>query len=258
VIVMNGTRRFYDELAGDYHLIYADWDASILRQAVALDALIASHLGPGPRRILDCACGIGTQSIGLAGRGHIVTGTDLSPVALTRATTESTRRGARIPFAAADLRALPFPDATFDVVVCADNALPHLLTPPDMLAGLTSIRRVLAPGGLLVASTRPYDTLRESRPHYSPPWLSQTPEGRAISFQLWHWHPDGERYDLEHFTLTPDGPSWHVAVRTATYWAITQPEFTQLLTTAEFTKIEWRPPETSGFFQPIVTATRAH
>jgi SAM-dependent methyltransferase len=250
------TRRFYDELADDYHLIYADWDASIARQAAVLDSLIVTQLGQGSHMILDAACGIGTQSIGLTGKGHRVIGTDLSPGALVRASTEATARDAEFPKAAADLRALPFPDASFEVVVCADNAIPHLLTPQDMHAGLTSLRRVLRPGGLLILTTRPYDELRAERPGYSPPWRSPTEQGRAVSFQLWDWHDDGARYDLEHFTLIPDGQSWRVGVRRATYWAITNAELAELVAGAGFAEVTWHAPEDSGFFQPLLTAVR--
>lgn len=247
------TKRFYDELASEYHLVYADWAASIERQADALEALI----GPARRRILDCACGIGTQAIGLAARGHTVVGTDLSPVALARAASEANRRGVALPLAAADWRGLPFPNGTFDVVVAADNALPHLLTPRDMIAGLTGMRRVLADGGLLIASTRPYDEIRADRPGYSPPWRSQTTAGRSIAFQLWDWHDDGERYDLEHFTLVPQGDSWTVSVRGATYWAITRAQLTALIEQSGFTDVRWHEPADSGFFQPVVTAVGA-
>ena len=58
---------FYDGLAPIYHLIYPDWEASIQRQAGALDSLIREHWGEGKLRILDVACGIGTQALGLAG-----------------------------------------------------------------------------------------------------------------------------------------------------------------------------------------------
>jgi SAM-dependent methyltransferase len=253
---MTTTRKFYDELADDYHLIFADWDASIARQAAALDSLIVTQLGQGSHMILDCACGIGTQAIGLTGTGHRVIGTDLSPLALVRATTEATARDADFPKAAADLRALPFPDGAFEVVVCADNAIPHLLTPRDMHTGLTSMGRVLRPGGLLILTTRPYDELRAERPSYSPPWRSPTEHGRAISFQLWDWHDDGARYDLEHFTLVPDGQSWRVGVRRATYWAITHAELADLVAGAGFADVTWHTPETSGFFQPLLTAVR--
>jgi glycine/sarcosine N-methyltransferase len=114
--------RFYDDLADDYYLIYPDWDASMVRQAAVLDDLI----GQGRAEVLDCACGIGTQAVGLALRGHQVTGTDLSPRAVARAAREADQRNAPLRTAVADMRHLPFPDARFEVVVCADNALPHL------------------------------------------------------------------------------------------------------------------------------------
>jgi methylase of polypeptide subunit release factors len=81
--------RFYDELAADYHLVYADWDASIVRQGESLDRLIYARRAS----VLDCACGIGTQAIGLALRGHRVTGSDISPAAVGRVTREAERRG---------------------------------------------------------------------------------------------------------------------------------------------------------------------
>ena len=79
------TSAFYDELSGFYHLIFADWQASIERQARALDSIIRSEGGPEPHTILDCSCGIGTQSIGLAARGYEVAASDLSPAAVERA-----------------------------------------------------------------------------------------------------------------------------------------------------------------------------
>src|SRR3954462_5268731 len=75
----DSVRAFYDELAESYDLIYADWQGSMRRQAAALDRLIQEQHGPGPHAILDCACGIGTQAIGLALLGHTVHATDLSP-----------------------------------------------------------------------------------------------------------------------------------------------------------------------------------
>ncbi|WP_406086304.1 hypothetical protein [Streptomyces virginiae] len=44
-------------------------------------------------------------------------------------------------------------------MVCADNALPHLLTARDVTAGLAETRRVRRPGGLPPLSTRPYGEL---------------------------------------------------------------------------------------------------
>ncbi|MFE7267275.1 class I SAM-dependent methyltransferase [Streptomyces sp. NPDC057592] len=243
---------FYDELADDYHLIYSDWDASVRRQGGALDALI----GQDRAAVLDCSCGIGTQAIGLALHGHRVTGTDLSPRAAARAAREAARRSLSLRTAVADMRRLPIPDGRFDTVVCADNSLPHLLTEQDVHAALTEMRRVLRPAGLLLVSTRPYDDLLRDRPASTPPQVHRTADGeeRTVTFQLWHWHDDGEHYDLEHFQLLPAGGEWRVQVRRTTYWALGQDRLAGLAAEAGFVDPEWRMPQETGFFQPLLVA----
>ena len=83
---MDETRSFYDQLASDYHLIYADWDASVRGQGEFLTSLVSEDA-----RVLDIACGMGTQSIGLALAGHDVVGRDLSPAFVERAVSEARR-----------------------------------------------------------------------------------------------------------------------------------------------------------------------
>lgn len=247
--------RFYNLLADDYHLIYADWEASMARQGEALDAVIRSELGVERASILDCSCGIGTQTIALGRCGHRVTGTDISVAAVARAVIEAERRDVPLVAAAADMRQLPFADKQFDVVVSADNSLPHLLEAQDVRTALSEMRRVLRHRGLLMVSTRPYEELLEARPTSTPPQLSTAPDGgRTITFQPWNWHDDGEHYDLEHFQLVPDGPTWSVRVRRATYWALTQRQLADFAMEAGFTDPEWKTSKDTGFFQPVLTA----
>ncbi|MEU6757729.1 class I SAM-dependent methyltransferase [Streptomyces sp. NPDC046685] len=252
---------FYDELADDYHLIYSDWDASIRRQGDALDALI----GRDRAEVLDCSCGIGTQAIGLALHGHRVTGTDISPRAAARAAREAAGRGLSLRTAAADMRHLPFTEGRFDTVVCADNSLPHLLTEQDVLAALAEMRRVLRPAGRLLVSTRPYEDLLRERPASTPPQVHRAADpadpadradagDRTVTFQLWHWHDDGEHYDLEHFQLLPADGEWRVQVRRTTYWALGQDRLAGLAAEAGFADPEWRMPHETGFFQPLLVA----
>jgi len=86
---------FYDGMAGQYHEMFADWRADVRAQALALERLLSVDGPPGPWRILDCACGIGTQAIGFALRGHSVHATDLSPGPLERARRERLIEAAR-------------------------------------------------------------------------------------------------------------------------------------------------------------------
>ncbi|MCC9310911.1 class I SAM-dependent methyltransferase [Kitasatospora sp. RB6PN24] len=251
-------RDFYDELAHDYHLMFRDWDASMAYQAEILDGLVSLCLGAGPHTVLDCSCGIGTQAIGLTLAGHKVVGSDLSPVAAARATAEASARGSRLPAAAADMRQLPFRPGSFDVVLCADNSLPHLLSRQDLRAALLGMRRVLRDGGLLMITVRGYDEARQTKPTATPPQVSDTRDGQVITFQLWHWHEDGERYDLEHFQLTPAESTWKVRVRRSTYWALTRSQLTEFVAEAGFTNVTWHSPDSSGYYQPVLTAQRPH
>ena len=250
----SSVRDFYDSLAADYHRIFPDWDASMARQAAALDTLVRGELGTGPRKLLDCACGIGTQAIGLARAGHGVVGSDVSPAAATRAAAEAAARGVVLPAVAADMRQLPFRVGEFDAVVCADNSLAHLLTPQDVGAALRDMRRVLRSDGLLLLTLRDYDELRRTRPAAAPPQVSHGADGRSITFQLWHWHDDGERYDQEYFQLVPEGEGWEVRVRRTTSWALTRTQVTGAVAAAGFADITWHAPETSGFYQPVLAA----
>ncbi|POX45437.1 bifunctional 2-polyprenyl-6-hydroxyphenol methylase/3-demethylubiquinol 3-O-methyltransferase UbiG [Streptomyces sp. Ru72] len=252
----SSVRDFYDHLAPDYHLIFADWDTSMAHQAEVLGGLLRQHLGAGPHRVLDCSCGIGTQAIGLALAGHRVVGSDLSPVAAARAAAEASVRGAALAAAAADMRLPPFRASVFDVVVCADNSLPHLLTAQDVGAALRGLRRVLRDDGLLVITVRDYEEARRDRPTATPPRVTRTSDGQVITFQLWHWHEDGERYGLEHFQLVPEGDTWDVRVRRTTYWALTRAQLAELAAEAGFTGITWHAPDLSGYYQPVLTARR--
>jgi glycine/sarcosine N-methyltransferase len=251
----DSVRAFYDELAGDYHLLFADWPASMRRQAAALDRLIGDALGEGPHTILDCACGIGTQAIGLALLGHQVHATDLSPLAVARAKQEAEAVGARLTFGVADLRALArHVSGEFDVVLACDNALPHLLTDDDLDLATANMASKLRSGGLLLAGTRDYDRLLRERPRSEGPRVFDDPAGRRIAFQVWDWAEDGQGYELHQFIVRQDGERWHTRHVATAYRALLRAELEAALRSAGLGDVHWHEPEEIGFFQPIVTA----
>src|SRR4051812_26544130 len=100
-------RAAYDPFAPYYHLVYENWAASVTRQGQALDRIIRDVSGGddrAARTVLDVACGIGTQSLGLAALGYHVTASDLSGASVARAGKEATDRGLTIAFSVADMR----------------------------------------------------------------------------------------------------------------------------------------------------------
>jgi 2-polyprenyl-3-methyl-5-hydroxy-6-metoxy-1,4-benzoquinol methylase len=145
----------YDEIAPLYHLIYSDRNAVIAQQARALDAIIRQHVGPPPRSILDVSCGIGTQVLGLAALGYAVRASDLSSAAVERARLEAARRDLTIGLAVADMRrSAEVHRSGFDVVLGADNALPHLLSDGAIREALGSFHPCIRPGGIAILGLR--------------------------------------------------------------------------------------------------------
>ena len=171
---------FYEGMSPHYHLLFDDWDAAVVEQGRVLDRLVAGLRGRGPWRVLDAACGIGTQALGLSLCGHDVLGTDLSTPALTRAGREAARLGLRLPTRVADFRTLSaaVPER-FDVAVVLDNSLAHLLTQDELTGAAQELAAVLVPGGLLLVSTRDYDAIGPSVPVLPRPasWVRVTAGG---------------------------------------------------------------------------------
>jgi glycine/sarcosine N-methyltransferase len=238
---------FYDGLAPDYHLVYADrWDEAIDGQGEALDTLIrAAH--PDARDVLDCACGIGTQAIGLALRGYRVHGTDISARSIERAREESRRRGAALTVEVADFRDLTAVEGEYDVVLCADNALPHLLDDAQLTQALEAMRAKLRPGGLLVISIRDYDKALVDRPATAPPHRIDGPP-RRLFVRLHDWDgPDSPLYTVRFFILTEtDSGDWTLAHHATRYRAITRAALTRRARAAGFDQIEWLSPRAGG------------
>jgi ubiquinone/menaquinone biosynthesis C-methylase UbiE len=102
--------------------------------------------------VLDAGCGPGTMAIaarGRVGESGTVYGIDAAPEMIQRAEKKAAGAGAVVVFQPALLESLPFPDATFDLVMTS-FVLHHF--PSDLLPRcLTEIRRVLKPAGRLVA-----------------------------------------------------------------------------------------------------------
>jgi hypothetical protein len=152
------------------------------------------------------------------------------------------------------MRHLPFADGSAEVVVCADNSLPHLLTAAEVVAALREMRRVAVPGGLVLVSTRDYDELRRTRPGATPVQVSRDEAGLTATFQVWTWHDDGLHYDYDHLMLVGHGGGWRVAHRRGTYWALSRAELSALAAEAGLAGVQWLMPDQSGFFQPLLVA----
>ncbi|WP_328659987.1 class I SAM-dependent methyltransferase [Streptomyces sp. NBC_00334] len=175
--------------AGDHHKY---WELS--RPSAELVGLLAA-LGPGGgRAALDIGCGTGWDTLALAGAGYRATGVDLSEVALglarDRAASQGPEGGAAggdgPAFEQADVRRLPFGEASFDLLV--DRGCLHHLGEEDREEYAREAARVLRPGGVLYlrgsrVETFPFKPLTTGllRRHFVPHGFEAGP---LLPFQL--------------------------------------------------------------------------
>jgi len=245
----------YNDLASHYHLLFENWDSSIARQASILGPILERQCGlPAESRILDIACGIGTQSLGLAKLGFRITGCDISPAAIERARREATQRHLEIEYLLADMLDLTaLEQSNFDAVICMDNALPHLENTQQLIQAATQIRNKLRPKGLFMASIRDYNLLIEERPTVQGPSFYSDQARRRIVLQVWDWL-DERRYMFHLYITRMVENEWQTLHTTAVYRALLRDELSEALNQTGFTNIRWLLPAESGFYQPMVLA----
>lgn len=101
--------------------------------------------------LLDVACGTGVVAVTAARAGARVKALDLSPVLLERARWNSATAGVEVEYIEGDVEQLPYPDASFDVVL---SQYGHMFAPRPEVA-VSEMLRVLKPGGRITFSTWP-------------------------------------------------------------------------------------------------------
>jgi glycine/sarcosine N-methyltransferase len=246
---------FYEPLADHYHLIFDDWNKAVQRQAKILNPLLAAHVPGYPLKILDCACGIGTQALGFAGFGHQVTASDLSRAEVNRAKHEAERLALDLSFHVSDMTSLAeITDRDFDIVAALDNALPHL-TPDQLRRAVRAAGSKLKPNGLFLASIRDYDTLVLEKPASQEPAFYGGKGDRRIIHQVWDW-VDATKYTLHLSIAKQSGQVWTTHHFVSEYRCLLRNELSAVLQSNGFREVRWLMPSESGFYQPIVLARR--
>ena len=119
-------------------------------RAMRAATVALARIAPG-EAVLDVGCGTGDLTMAAharAGAAGRVQGIDAAPAMIAGARRKAARAGYTIDYRVAVVEALPFPDATVDVVV--SSLMMHHLPNDLKRGGLAEIRRVLKPGGRLL------------------------------------------------------------------------------------------------------------
>jgi len=245
---------FYDRLAPFYHLLYADWESAIVRQGAALGELLRKcGIEPGAA-VLDAACGIGTQAIGLLNYGFAVAASDLSPKAIERLDDELARRALHALTRVDDLRTLEHTrSGSMAAILACDNSLPHLLSDADLLRAFRSCLRCLRPGGVAIFSVRDYGRIERRNPDVRPYDLRYEGGRRFLAVQVWEWHDD--EYDVRMYLTSESADGvCQTQVLKSRYYAVTIERLLELMAEAGFTELQRRD---DVLFQPVLMGRRS-
>lgn len=136
-------RRYWERHAKRY-----DRSTRFLSRPVPRMLELAIEAARGKGRVLEVAAGTGLVTMAIGPVVRELVATDYAEE-MVRKLAERVQRIPSVSCETVDLYALPYPPASFEAVFAA-NVL-HLV--PDLAEALTCLRRVLAPGGLLVVPT---------------------------------------------------------------------------------------------------------
>ena len=185
-------RRLFSTIADRYDLITVL--LSFGRDRRWKERLVATAPIDAKTRALDLACGTGDIAFALSARGAQTVGLDITTRMVELARGKPCGE-ARPRFLVGDMMALPFADASFDVVSTGYG----IRNVPAIATALAEIHRVLRPGGVLLS----LDFNRPRQPIVRFVYLSYlTLVGSALGFVL-HGDPDTYRYIPESIRRYP-------------------------------------------------------
>lgn len=169
------SKKFWDRYARFY-------DAEVLRFSRAAYEEMYRSMGKALTKemsVLEIATGTGLIALNIAGFVNSVEAADYSPKMIEAA--KKKHAPGNVYFSVEDGTSLSYPDEAFDAVIIS-NAL-HIMPNPGMVLG--NVRRVLKPGGLLIAPTFSHGHLRDST------WKLNTLIHEIIGFETYSkWRPD--------------------------------------------------------------------
>jgi SAM-dependent methyltransferase len=126
-----------------------DYDAVARRSLWRVGERIVQHVGVGAGEdVLDVACGTGNAAVRAAQAGGTVVGVDIAPELFEAGERNAAAAGVTVDWREGDAEALPFDDASFDVVLSVFGCM---FAPRHQVAAHELVR-VLRPGGRLAVA----------------------------------------------------------------------------------------------------------
>jgi len=218
-------RTFFTELPNEF------WRGAVPAEATEAEVdFVERHLDLKPdSSVVDVPCGSGRHTLALAGRGHLVTGVDISSEAIGYARRAAADAGLDVELSIGEMRDIPR-DGRFDAAICMGNSFGYFDL-ADTTAVLAALAGAVRPGGGLVID---YGAVAESvLPGFTGG--EDTMEAGGITVVA------SREYEVATSRLVTTYEFSRGAERvraSAPYYVYTNAHLTALLTAAGFTDVE--------------------
>lgn len=198
---------YYDALADQYSLFFADLAADMEREGSWLDAVLRAH---HVRSVLDACCGSGRQAIPLAKRDYEVTGADPCGKMLDEARRAAAHAGISIAFRQAEFTNLTtlFQGTRFDAVIALGNGLCHQESREEIVRSLRTLRMCCREDGMCLIGIKDFDAIKRDRRRFHGRGIEDEGAERRMLFEVWDF--EDPILVCAAFSLRGDGSQWSV------------------------------------------------
>jgi SAM-dependent methyltransferase len=184
----------YDLFSEDYDR-FVNWDDRLAYEMPFIEKQISRYQQPGKDslNILDSACGTGMHAIELAKKGHVVSAADLFPQMIQKGKENTRQAAVMVQFAVAGFgeMAKAFGREKFDLVLCLENSLPHVLSEIELLNALQDFAFVLKKDGMVFIQNRNFDAVVKQQSRWMDKQVHQADGMEWIFHRYYDFLPDG-------------------------------------------------------------------
>lgn len=219
----------FDDMALDFDYLFEDLENLTNLEALSLDRILRQY---GVHSVLDCACGTGIQSIGLARKGYRVFASDISFKMLEQLQEKARPEQLTIETKRADFRNLkPWKSAKFDAVICTGNSLTLVPRHEDILCALTSMIQVTrAPDGVLIVGLHNYLKLKQEGENLLVRRVAVGDGSAELILDLRRFEP--EKVQITYMFIRLINERWHLKTHTKSYICLSADELRDAMLSA--------------------------
>jgi glycine/sarcosine N-methyltransferase len=222
----------FDDIATDFDKLFNDVDALTDLEGQALDLILRPY---AVKTVLDCACGTGIQSIGLARKGYQVSASDISRRMVKKLREKAQNAQLQMDVKVADFRDLkPWKNHVFDAVISSGNSLTLMATHEEMKRSLASMLRCIKkPGGICVVGMHNYLWLQQNGEPLIIRKVSLGDKDLELIFDLRRF--ESERAVVTNFFMKQINGTWRLKNYTKSYSLLPVEELRQMMIDTGFT-----------------------